>query len=188
MIQNSKTKWAFRSDCVVAVYKVKSEFWSSAKNPAWQTETVHISGIFTDTIWLRFGVCSYLHPGHIFHISNLVHSLFPNPVCLHLAECSAVLYCDSMAHERELPLFQLHGAVIKCYAPTQRQMYRFYSRGGIWWESSCACFIDVWTDCRLPFFPSLFQSAFFLFSVFILSCASLIYLSSSFISVGSINT
>lgn len=51
-------------------------------------------------------------------IGSCASFVFPNPFCLDLTECSAVLYRDSMAHERELPPSQLHGAVIKCYAPT----------------------------------------------------------------------
>lgn len=42
-------------------------------------------------------------PGIISPISNVVHRLVANPFCLHLTECSAVLYCDSMAHQQELP-------------------------------------------------------------------------------------
>lgn len=140
---------------------------------------------FVDTIWLRFGVCSYLHPAIIFPISNNVHLLFPNPFCLHLTECSAVLYCDSMAHQGVLPPSQLHGPVFKkCSAPIQRQMCRSYSQSSIWYKSSPAyfnwwlywslftillfCFLSLCFD--MHFFPSsfIFSLLLPLFSDFIL--------------------
>lgn len=122
-------------------------------------------------------MCSYLHPV-IFHISNFVHLLFPNPFCLHLTECSAVLCCDSMAHKRELPPSQLHGHVIKCYALRQRQKCSLYCRGGFVEKVVVPVLSIFMTDCLIVLF---FTLPIFSFSVFILSCASPLFLPSLFI-------
>ncbi len=119
-------------DCVVSCC-LQGQEWTlnrtHLRNKGKVKQTMrNIYRYYLTQVWCLF----ILHPGVIFPISNLVHLSFPNPFCLHLTECSAVLYCDSMAHQRELPPFQLHGPVLKCYAPTQRQMFRFYSSRGIW--------------------------------------------------------
>lgn len=124
----------------------------------------------------------------ILHILDLVHHVFPNPVCLNLTECSAALYCGGMAHERALPPSQLHGPVDKMLCSNMKTDVQMSEQRMCLMRKRLCLFCGCLTDCCLPFFSFTLSICLFLFSVLMLSCASPLSLPSSLISRLSINT
>lgn len=64
-------------------------------------------------------------------------------------------YERGMAHRQELASSQLHGPLLKCYAPTQTPKNLVV---GLFGKNGDAAFIREFTDCCLPLFSSLYQS------------------------------
>lgn len=160
--------------CELLFSKVKNELWLSAKNPCMANST-HLPNegkikqtmsIFKDTIWLRFGVCSYLHPGIIFPISNLVHlcflTLFASIWQNVLLFCTVIAWhtSESCLPPSCMVLF------LKCYAPVKHKG-RFYMIGGfLIWKKLCLLY--WWLDWLLFAILSFPLSiCLFLFSVFL---------------------